>query len=64
MEETKKQENKPKKKLSVDSTMLLTIGAALGIIVLVGIVYFIFKIFQYENNKKIDKRILVNVKFY
>lgn len=45
MEETKKQENKPKKKLSVDSTMLLTIGAALGIIVLVGIVYFIFKIF-------------------
>ena len=45
MEETKTQENKPKKKLSVDSTMLLTIGAALGIIVLVGIVYFIFKIF-------------------
>lgn len=45
MEETKKQENNSKKKLSVDSTMLLTIGAALGIIVLVGIVYFIFKTF-------------------
>ena len=45
LEETKKQENKSKKKLSVDSTMLLTIGATLGIIVLIGIIYFIFKTF-------------------
>ena len=45
MEETKKQENKTKKKLCVDSTMLLTIGATLGIIVLIGIIYFIFKTF-------------------
>lgn len=42
MEETKKEE---KKKISVDSTMLLTIAAVLGCIVLVGIVYLIFKIF-------------------
>lgn len=45
MEETKKEEKESKKKLSVDSTMLLTICAALGVIVLVGIVYFIFKTF-------------------
>ena len=45
MEEEEEEKIESKKKLSVDSTMLLTIGAALGIIVLVGIVYFIFKIF-------------------
>lgn len=42
MEETK---NKEKKKLSLDSTMLLSICAALGIIAIAGIVYFIFKVF-------------------
>lgn len=45
MEEEKKEEIESKKKLSVDSTMLLTVIAALGAIVLVGIVYFLFKTF-------------------
>ena len=45
MEEEKKEKIESKKKLSVDSTKLLTVIAALGAIVLVGIVYFIFKTF-------------------
>ena len=45
MEEEKKEKIESKKQLSVDSTMLLTVIAALGAIVLVGIVYFIFKTF-------------------
>lgn len=41
MEETK---NVEKKKLGVPATILLTLAAALGCIVLVGIVYAIFTV--------------------